>query len=86
MTKVKQIFKDKTEQDKLIEELQNGDKKHLKQAEKQLLEKDVKYRERTGYKIITMLIGIFLFGPLAWISIPLIKKVTNSLYDRRGLE
>ena len=46
----------------------------------------MKYRERTGYKIITMLIGIFLFGPLAWISIPLIKKVTNSLYDRRGLE
>ncbi len=44
------------------------------------------YRERTGYKIITMLIGIFVFGPLAWISIPLIKKITNSLYDRRGLE
>ena len=33
-----------------------------------------------------MLIGIFLFAVLGWFLLPLIKKLTNSLYDRTGLE
>jgi patatin-like phospholipase/acyl hydrolase len=33
-----------------------------------------------------MLIGIFAFAIIAWFVLPLIKKLTNSLYDRTGLE
>ncbi len=84
--KAKQVFKDKTEQDQLIDELLNGDKQNLKLAEQQLLEKDLEYRERTGHKYITMIIGIFILAPLGWFMMPLVKKLTNSLYDRTGLQ
>ncbi len=55
-------------------------------AEKELFKNDLKYRERKGRKWITMLIGIFVFGLIGWIVLPLFKKLTNSLYDRTGLE
>ena len=86
MGKVKDIFKDKTDQDHLINELLSGDKKDLQDAEKVLLEKDLEYRERTGRKYITMLLGLFLFAPIGWFSMPLVQLVQNSLYDRTGLE
>lgn len=70
----------------MIEELLKGDKKDLKLAESQLLEKNLEYRERTGHKYKVMLIGIFLFAAAGWFIMPLFKKLTNSLYDRTGLE
>lgn len=33
-----------------------------------------------------MLIGIFVVGLAGWFVLPLFKKLTNSLYDRTGLE
>jgi len=75
MGKVKDIFKDKTDQDHLINELLSGDKKDLQDAEKVLLEKDLEYRERTGRKYITMLLGLFLFAPIGWFSMPLVQLV-----------
>jgi patatin-like phospholipase/acyl hydrolase len=33
-----------------------------------------------------MLIGIFVLGLTGWFVLPLFKKLTNSLYDRTGLE
>jgi hypothetical protein len=50
------------------------------------LRKEKTYHEKKGRKWITMLIGIFAFAILGWILLPLIKKLTNSLYDRTGLE
>jgi hypothetical protein len=86
MNKVKEVFKDKTEQDHLINELLSGDKHDLQEAEKQLFDKDLQYRERTGRKYITMLLGLFIMAPVGWFTMPLVQLVTNSLYDRTGLE
>jgi hypothetical protein len=33
-----------------------------------------------------MLVGIFIMIPAGWFLMPLVKKLTNSLYDRKGLE
>jgi hypothetical protein len=58
----------------------------LARAEKLMFQNDLKYRERKGRKYITMLIGLFALGLGGWIGLPLIKKLSNSLYDRTGLE
>jgi hypothetical protein len=86
MMKVKDIFKDKTDQDHLINELISGDKKDLQDAEKVLFEKDLEYREKTGRKYISMLLGLFLMAPAGWFLMPFVQMLTNSLYDRTGLE
>ena len=67
-------------------ELESDDVKQLQVAERELFNKDLEYRERKGRKYITMLIGIFVLGIVGWLVIPLVKKLTNSLYDRTGLE
>lgn len=67
-------------------ELESDDADKLALAEKEMFKKDLKYRERKGRKYITMLIGIFVVGLTAWFILPLFKKLTNSLYDRTGLE
>ena len=51
-----------------------------------MFKNDLKYRERKRFKYIGMLIGIILFWLIGWFGLPLIKKFTNSLYDRTGLE
>jgi len=33
-----------------------------------------------------MLVGIFVLGLLGWFCLPLVKKLSNSLYDRTGLQ
>lgn len=67
-------------------ELESGNAEDLAKAERDLFRNDLKYRERKGRKWIAMLIGIFAFAIIAWFVLPLIKKLTNSLYDRTGLE
>jgi len=67
-------------------ELESDDVRQLQVAERQLFNKDLEYRERKGRKYITMLIGIFVLGLGGWLVLPLVKKLTNSLYDRTGLE
>jgi patatin-like phospholipase/acyl hydrolase len=51
-----------------------------------LFDKNLKYREKRGMKWITMMVGTFLFGILGWFIVPLFVKLTNSFYDRTGLE
>jgi len=46
----------------------------------------MQYRERTGKKYITMLIGLFVMAPIGWFTMPLVQLLSNSLYDRTGLE
>lgn len=67
-------------------ELESNDAEQLARAEKLLFQNDLKYRERKGRKYITMLVGIFVLAVVGWICLPLIKKLSNSLYDRTGLE
>ncbi len=67
-------------------ELESNDAEQLARAEKLLFQNDLKYREKKGRKYITMLIGMFVRGLAGWFCLPLIKKLSNSLYDRTGLE
>jgi hypothetical protein len=85
---LKKVFEN--EDDKKISEikreLESDDVRQLQAAERVVFKKDLDYREKKGRKWIWMLVGIFVFCLLGWIGLPLITKLTNSLYDRTGLE
>jgi hypothetical protein len=83
---MKGLIKDKNEEERLVEDLMRGDMKDLKEAEQILFDKNLKYREKRGMKWITMIVGTVLFGILGWLIMPLFTKLTNSFYDRTGLE
>ena len=66
--------------------MDSKDIEQIKSAETELSSVDKQYHERKGRKYIVMLIGIALFGLLGFFLMPILYALTNSSYDRRGIE